>query len=137
MTFPQLAQFNDVSLLLLRLMIFLVFFTSGWNHLRDPQKRSKDIGMSPAFTVFLGIAECAGALGVLFGVLAQLAAGGLILLMCGSISKKMFTWHTGFWGKDGTNGWSYDLIMIVMNLVIVTSAGGNLTLANLLHLRNL
>ena len=54
MTFPQLAQFNDVALLLLRLMVGIVFITSGYKHLKDPEARSKDIGMSKSFTVFFG-----------------------------------------------------------------------------------
>ena len=108
--FPQLAQFTDVALLLLRLMVGLVFITSGWKHLKDPDARSKDIGMSKGFTIFLGAAEVAGSLGVIFGVLTQLAAAGLILLMLGAIQKKIFVWRTGFWGNSGTNGWSYDTI---------------------------
>ena len=127
MMFPQLAQFTDVALLLLRVMVGLVFITSGWNHLKDPAARSKDIGMSKGFTIFLGAAEVAGSLGVIFGVLTQLAAAGLILLMLGAIQKKIFFWHTGFWGDSGTNGWSYDLMLVVMNLVIVTTGGGNLS----------
>ncbi|MGB2593001.1 MAG: DoxX family protein [Candidatus Acidiferrum sp.] len=132
MIFPQLAPFTDIALLLLRLMIGIVFITSGYKHLKDPATRSKDIGMSKSFTVFLGAAELAGGLGVVSGVLAQLAAIGLILLMLGAIQKKMFTWHTGFWGKSGTNGWSYDTMLVVMNLVIVTTGGGNLTLTHLI-----
>jgi len=31
-------------------------------------------------------------------------------------------------GKSGTNGWSYDTMLVVMNLVIVTTGGGNLVL---------
>src|SRR6266478_7517255 len=54
MIFPQLAQFTDVALLLLRVMVGIVFFTSGWNDLKDPDARSKDIGMSKGFTIFLG-----------------------------------------------------------------------------------
>jgi putative oxidoreductase len=131
MTFPQLAQFSDVALLLLRLMVGLVFITSGTKHLSDPEKRSKDIGMSKSFTIFLGAAELAGGLGVIFGVFAQLAAIGLILLMLGAAQKKIFTWHTGFWGKSGTNGWSYETMLVVMNLVIVTTGGGNLSLTRL------
>jgi putative oxidoreductase len=87
--------------------------------------------MSKSFTIFLGAAEFAGALGVILGVLAQLAAIGLILVMLGAIQKKIFTWHTGFWGKSGTNGWSYDTMIVVMNLVIVTTGGGNLILMHL------
>jgi len=128
MMFPQLAHFTDAALLLLRIMVGIVFMTSGWKHLKDPQGRSKDIGMSKAFTIFLGAAELAGSLGVIFGVLAQLAALGLILLMLGAIQKKIFVWRAGFWGKSGTNGWSYDVMLVVMNLVIVTTGGGNLSL---------
>ena len=128
MMFPQLTQFTDVALLLLRVMVGLVFITSGWKHLNDPEARSKDIGMSKSFTIFLGAAEVAGSLGVIFGVLAQLAAGCLILLMLGAIQKKIFVWRTGFWGDSGTNGWSYDMMLVIMNLVIVTTGGGNLSL---------
>src|SRR5271170_4310072 len=106
MTFPQLAQFTEVALLFLRLMVAAVFITSGYNHLKNPEARSKDIGMSKGFTIFLGAAEFASALGVMAGVLAQLAAIGLILVMMGAIQKKIFVWHAGFWGKSGENGWS-------------------------------
>jgi putative oxidoreductase len=128
MIFSQLGQFTDFALFLLRLMVGLNFLTSGWKHVRDPEARSKDIGMSKGFTIFLGLAELAGGLGVTSGVLAQLAAAGLILIMCGAIQKKIFVWRTGFWGSSGTNGWSYDTMLVVMNLVIVTTGGGNLTL---------
>jgi putative oxidoreductase len=128
MMFPQLTQFTDVALLFLRAMVGLVFITSGWKHLKDPEARSKDIGMSQSFTIFLGAAEIVGSLGIIFGVLTQLAAGCLILLMLGAIQKKIFLWRTGFWGDSGTNGWSYDMMLVVMNLVIVTTGGGNLSL---------
>ena len=128
MIFPQLAQFTDVALLPLRLMVGIVFITSGWNHLKDPEARSKDIGMNKGFTIFLGAAEVAGGLGVMLGILTQLAAAGLILLMLGAIQKKLFVWRTGFWGESGTNGWSYDTMLVVMNLVIVATGGGNLSL---------
>jgi putative oxidoreductase len=129
--FPQLTHFADFGFLLLRIMIGVVFASSGWNHLKDPQARSKDIGMSKSFTIFLGAAELAGALGVTFGVLTQLAAAGLILLMFGAIQKKMFVWHTGFWGKHGADGWHYDLILVVMNVVIILTNGGRFVLTAL------
>lgn len=122
--FPQLEQFNDLALLLLRLLIALIFATSGWSHLKDPKGRAESIGMSPGFTAFLGGAELAGALGVAFGVLTQLAAIGLILVMLGAIQKKTFVWHTGFWGEKAS-GWHYDLMLVLINLVIVTSNGGH------------
>lgn len=114
----------DAALLAIRIVVGLIFFTSGWSHVRHPAERAESIGMSKGFTLFLGGAEMAGALGVTFGVLAQFAALGLVLVMLGAIQKKIFVWHTGFWGKHGTDGWHYDLMLIVMNLVIVATNGG-------------
>jgi putative oxidoreductase len=125
--FPALFRFLDLGLLLLRLMVGLVFVTSGYSHLKDPEARSKSIGMPKAFTIFLGIAEVAGGLGVAAGVLTQLAAFGLILIMLGAIQKKIFVWHTGFWGEK-SSGWHYDLIFVLINLVIGFSNGGRYVL---------
>jgi putative oxidoreductase len=124
----HLSQFTDAALLLLRLMVGAIFISSGWSHLAHPAERAQSIGMSKSFTLFLGAAELAGALGVIFGVLTQIAAAGLILVMLGAIQKKMFVWKTGFWGKHGTDGWHYDLMLVVMNLVIIASDGGKLVL---------
>jgi putative oxidoreductase len=124
---PRLLELADVALLLLRLMVAAIFFTSGLSHVRDPVGRAKSIGASPGFTRFLGVGEIAGALGVATGVLAQPAALGLILIMLGAIQKKIFVWHTGFWG-EGSSGWHYDLMLVVMNLVIATTGGGRLVL---------
>jgi putative oxidoreductase len=121
--FPQLARFTDLGILLQRLMVGLVFVTSGYSHLKNSAARAKDIGMSKPFTIFLGAAEVAGALGVAFGVLTQLAAFGLILIMLGAIQKKIFAWHTGFWGEKAS-GWHYDLMFILMNLIIAFTNGG-------------
>jgi putative oxidoreductase len=125
--FPQLAHFTDLSLLLLRLLVAAVFMTSGWSHIKDPKERAKSIGMSPSFTIFLGVAEIAGGLGVGFGVLAQLAAIGLLLIMLGAIHKKIFVWHTGFWGEKAS-GWHYDLMLVLMNRVIACTDGGKYVL---------
>ena len=54
-------------------MAAVVFVTSGWSQLTKAEDRSKSIGMSKGFTIFLGVA---GGLGVAFGVLTQLAALG-------------------------------------------------------------
>lgn len=121
--FPYLSRFTDFGILLLRLMVAIIFGASGYGHLKNPEERAKSIGMSKGFTILLGIAEIAGALGVAAGVLTQAAALGLILIMLGAIQKKIFAWHIGFWGEKG-EGWHYDLMLIVMNLVIAFTNGG-------------
>ncbi len=125
--FPQLAQFTDLNLLLLRFMVAAVFMSSGWNDLKDPKGRAQSIGLSPGFTIFIGAAEVAGGLGVATGVLTQAAAIGLILITLGAIQKKIFVWHSGFWGEKGY-GWHYDLMLAVMNLVIACTGGGRYVL---------
>jgi putative oxidoreductase len=125
--FPQLFRFTDLGLLLLRLMIGIVFLTSGWSHVRNPAERSKSIGMSKGFTIFLGLAELAGSFGIVFGVFQQLAAIGVILIMLGAMQKKIFVWHTGFWGEKAS-GWHYDLTFAIMCLVVLVTDGGRYVL---------
>jgi putative oxidoreductase len=126
--FPALLAYADYAFLMMRLVIGLVFITSGLSHVKDPISRGKSIGESPGFTRFLGIAEIAGGAGVVLGVLPQIAALGLIFIMLGAVQKKIFVWKTGIWGKHGTDGWHYELLFIVMNLVIVTTGGGRFVL---------
>jgi putative oxidoreductase len=121
--FPQLLPFSDAALLCLRLVVAVVFFESGRRHAADPVGRAASIGLSPGFTRFLGLGEMAAALGVGLGVLTQVAALGLILIILGAIQKKVFVWHTGFWGEK-TYGWHYDLTYLVASLVILTTGGG-------------
>lgn len=127
MLFPQLARFTDLGLLLLRIMVGVVFITSGWSHISKSEERSKSIGLSKGLTILVGTVELLGGLGVTFGVLTQLAAIGLIVIMFGAIQKKIFVWHTGFWGEK-SSGWHYDLIFVLMNVVILFTDGGRYVL---------
>lgn len=125
--FPGSMRYADWGFLLLRIMVAVVFLTSGWRHVKSPVERAKSLGLSVGFTMFLGWAEILGSLGVLFGVLTQWAALGLILIMFGAIYMKAFKWKTGFWGEKAS-GWHYELIFIVMNLVILLTDGGRFKL---------
>jgi len=127
MLFPQLARFTDLGLLLLRIMVGFVFVTSGWSHISKSEERSKSIGLSKGLTIVVGAIELLGGLGVAFGVLTQLAAIGLIVIMLGAIQKKIFVWHIGFWGEKAS-GWHYDLIFAIMSLLILFTAGGQYVL---------
>ena len=123
----ELLRSSDVALLLLRLVVAVVFFESGRRHAQDPVGRGASIGLSPGFTRVLGWIQMAAALGVALGVLTEIAALALIGVMLGAIQKKVFVWHSGFWG-EGTYGWHYDLTYLVANLVILTTGGGRLVL---------
>jgi putative oxidoreductase len=122
---PAAMRYAGWALLLMRLMVALVFAASGFSHLRSPRERARSIGMSVGFTAFLGAAELAGAIALATGLLVQWAALGLMLLMLGAIYSKAVKWKTGFWGEK-SSGWHYDLMLLLMNLVIFTTGGGNL-----------
>ncbi|HUP21167.1 MAG TPA: DoxX family protein [Gemmatimonadota bacterium] len=127
MLIPEPGALADVALLLLRLMIAAVFGTSGWSHVTRPKERAASIEMSPAFTLALGVVELMGATSLVLGLYPQIGAVLLIGVMLGAIHKKMFAWKTGFWGEEG-QGWYYDLLYLVCNLVILTTGGGAITL---------
>jgi putative oxidoreductase len=133
--FPNSMQYADWGFLLLRIISAAVFFSSGTSHLKSPRERAKSLGLSVGFTVFLGGAEVLGALGILFGVLTQWAALGLILIMFGAIYMKAVKWRTGFWGEK-SSGWHYDLTFVIINLVVLLTNGGRFTLSHwFFHLR--
>jgi putative oxidoreductase len=122
-----LADYTDWVLLLLRLLMAAIFGMSGYYDLADPPGRAHSIEMSQPVTIFIGIAEVAGALSLISGVLIQYAAFGLILISLGAMGKKIFSWKKGFWGKT-SQGWHYDLLLLLINLLFVTTRGGRIVL---------
>jgi len=125
----NLADYTGIALLLLRIIVAIIFIDSGRRDLIAPEARGKSTGTGYAFTIFLGIAEVAGGIGLILGILTRFAALGLILVMLGAIQKKIFVWKTGFWGEKGM-GWHYDLMLLIMNLVIMTTDGGKFILVS-------
>jgi putative oxidoreductase len=123
----HLEFLTDYGLLALRIMAGLIFIGSGYNDVKDPDARSKSIGLPKGFVLFLAVAEIAGGAGIVLGLLQQLAALGLIAIMLGALQKKIFVWKTGFWGRDGL-GWYYELTLISMLLVILFTDGGGLVI---------
>ena len=119
----HLESFTDYGLLLLRLMVGAIYVDSGYSDLKDPDARSKSIGQSKGFTMFLAVAEVAGGIAIIIGLLQQLAAIGLIFIMLGALQKKIFVWKTGFWGTQGL-GWYYELTLISMLIVVLFTDGG-------------
>ena len=125
--FPELQRWQDLALLLLRVVAAIVFGASGYLHLKDPVGRAKSIELSPAATVAVGLAEVLASVALVTGIFIQIGALVLLFLGLGAIEKKVFKWKTGFWGEKGY-GWHYDLMLLAMNLVIVCSGGGKLVL---------
>jgi len=125
MPLPELAGLTDLALLLLRVMLGILFISSGWSHVRKPEERGTSIGLSSGFTRMLGFAELVGGVSVGIGAWAQIGALVLAGVMFGAIYKKLFVWKSGFWGESAGDGWFYDLLYLICALVIATTGGGN------------
>src|SRR5258708_13880742 len=113
---------EQIALLGLRALTGLVFTWSGFGHARDPEGRSKDLGLPKPLVLLVGVVELLAGLGVAGGLLTRLSAIGLIVIMLGAMHRKAFVWHTGFWGKNAM-GWHYDLIFFLIALLIFAPNG--------------
>ena len=111
------------SLLLLRIIVAIVFFSSGKSHAMNPVERGESVGLSPSMTRILGIVEIVAAVSIAFGIFPQIGAAIVAATMLGAISKKIFEWKTGFYADEGY-GWHYDLIFLISALVIFATNGG-------------
>jgi putative oxidoreductase len=98
---PETDFLTDYALLLLRILVAVIFFSSGKSHVLNPKERGKSIGMPPTATSFLGITEILGAISMAAGIFPQIGALILILIMSGAIYKKIFEWDTGFYEAEG------------------------------------
>jgi len=122
---------NQIVILALRVLTGWIFVWSGFAHARDPEGRSKDLGLPKPFVLPLGIVELLAGLGIAGGLLTRLSAIGLMLVMLGAMHRKAFVWHTGFWGK-GSQGWHYDLLLFLIALMVFATNGGIWTIDRML-----
>lgn len=125
MLVPQLAEYGDLALFLLRVVIALIFLSSGWSHLKSPVERGESIGLPPVVTRALGAAQVAAGVMLILGLWVQVAAAVLIGVMLGALYKKIFVWKKGFWGEGG-GGWYDELVYLAANLVFLTTGGGGI-----------
>ena len=55
-----------------------------------------------------------------------------MIIMIAAIRRKAFVWHSGFWGKEGSSGWHYDLLFFLIALLLFAVNGGQYTIDRLL-----
>lgn len=115
------------ALLLLRIIIAVIFFSSGKSHTQQPAERGKSIGLSTEMTKILGIVEIIAAISIAIGIFTQIGALILMIVMVVAIQKKVFVWNTKFY-EDKGYGWHYDLLLLLGLLVIFATDGGFLSI---------
>ena len=130
--FASLYRFSDVALLLLRLALGTVFLVHGlpkrhlWKAQPSPQMPA---GMLRNLRI-LSIAEPAGALGLIFGFLTQLAALGLCVSMLGALQFLITKVHRKF-KEAQAPGWEFEFMLLVIAISLAILGGGKYALDRL------
>lgn len=112
----SLHGYADLGLLVLRVAIGVIFLY----HCKGKLK-----GNMGGFMTFIGAAELAGGLALVLGVLTELAALGLAIIMVGAIWKKTQEWHVPFSAQDKM-GWEFDLALLAGCIALMTLGPGAL-----------
>jgi putative oxidoreductase len=116
----------SILLLLIRVIVATSFFVSAVNKVKKPRASAKQNNLPLPLLLFVVMAEFAGALGIISGVLGQFAALGLMLLMLGTIFIHIFIWKSKYWASQG--GWEYDLMLFSLCGVIAVFGTGSISL---------
>lgn len=119
--FPTLLAWSPLGLFVLRVIVGLVFLPHGWAKLKNPKALAQGMGWSTAAAAFLGFIETAGAILLILGLLTQLAAILLGLVMIGAIYYKIVKWHKKF---TGDSGWELDLALLGANVALILGGAG-------------
>ncbi len=90
----------------------------------NAQERAESVGLPVRATIVLGIVEVVASVMLAIGLYCEIAGTLLIAVMLGAMGKKIFVWHKGFFEKEGY-GWHYDLLLLIANLVIIATLGGD------------
>jgi putative oxidoreductase len=101
---------------------WVCFIVSSRNKSRDIKKFAKRNGLPVTVAVFVMVAEMAGGPGLVLGLLTQLAALGIMLLMLGTIRLHIFKWKSPYWAAKG--GREYDLMLFALASVILVHGAG-------------
>ena len=122
----SLTGFQNAGLLALRAMVGFLFAYSGFGKFKKLKSFSKDQSLPLPIGFLVVSAEFFGGLGVVLGVLPQIAAAGIMIVMTGSMYHHIFKWKSPYWAARG--GWEYDLMWFAMCFVVVTTGGGKFAL---------
>lgn len=127
MIFPQLLQYSDVGLFVLRVTIASIFLLHASMKLKNSNGMASAMGMEGKgmMVLGLGVVETVSAIALVIGFYTQLAALVLGIVMLGAIGMKLMKWGVPFAAMDKT-GWEFDLVLLGALIAILLSGGGSI-----------
>jgi putative oxidoreductase len=132
MQFPALADFAEWGVLAIRVVIGIIFIVHGWpkitggKNMAEAMTGSPNPTMAAIFTI-QGLVEVAGGLLIALGIITQIAAIPLAIIMLGAIYLKMTRFNTGFYSQS-TTGWEFDLLILAGLLLLFLAGPGELAI---------
>ncbi len=138
---------DDLSLLILRLVLGGVFFmhgaqkTLGWfggHGLSGTLKAfTQGMGLPLLVAVLVVAAEFIGAIGLIIGFLTRPAAAGIFAVMVGAIATVhlKYGFFMNWFGNQAGEGYEYHLLAIAISLALVLGGGGMASIDRLLSRR--
>lgn len=113
----------DLSLLLIRIMLGIIFMVHGYNKLKDLKSWGNymsTIGIPKMASDAIALFEFIGGLLICLGIFAKFSALGMIIFMISAIW--LVHRNKGFLAEKG--GYEYQLLIIVCCVVLVICGGG-------------
>jgi putative oxidoreductase len=141
-TVPEYPLTVDVSLLLVRVIVGVIFAAHGsqkvfgafdgpgLSAMMGPPGPPPNPGMGPVLGFLVSIGECFGGLGLIVGFLTRFSAASLIVIMIGAIA--MVHGRNGLLLQNG--GFEYNLALIGLLLPIFLCGAGRFSLGRYLPL---
>jgi putative oxidoreductase len=125
MLWPSLLEYSDLGMFAVRFVLAAVFIYHAYPKLKDSKGMAKMMGAPSMMVLAMGLMELFAGLSVLLGVYIQLGALMIAVIMVGAIKMKVLKWKTPFSATDKM-GWEFDLVLLAMALLLLTSGGGEI-----------
>ena len=108
----------------------MIFLVHGWPKITGGKKMAEMMAGTPnptMATVFTtqGAVEVAGGVLLAVGIITQIVAIPLAIIMIGAIVLKMTRFKTGFFSQ-ATTGWEFDLVILAGLLLLFLAGPGEL-----------
>ena len=111
------------SMILLRITLAAIFYVHGSPKMKNPGSMAGAMGMTSNMVWMVGVVETVSAASVLLGLLTQLGALAMVVIMLGAIYCKTQKWNVPF-TEHGKMGWEFDLIILAAALLLATTGPG-------------
>ncbi len=127
MQFPDLADAAEWGFLAVRVVIGIIFIVHGLPKIRQAKQMAEQMPWGPGLVTTHGVVEIAAGALLALGVLTQIAAIPLAIIMIGAIILKITQFKTGFASMTST-GWEFDLLLLAGLLLLFLAGPGDLAL---------